>query len=79
MEPMLVPEEDSALDDLTFDLNRITSRLAGSMPLEIQQELARLVRSMNCYYSNFLERAYSGEDDRLFRRNVTGDSAKPAL
>jgi len=23
--------------------------------------------------------AYSGEDDRLFRRNVTGDSAESAL
>ena len=25
------------------------------------------------------EFAYSGEDDRLFRRNVTGDSAESAL
>ena len=28
---------------------------------------------------NSHERAYSGEVDRLFRRNVTGDSAESAL
>jgi Fic family protein len=81
MEPMLVPEGDSALDDLTFDLNRITSRLAGSMPLEIQQELARLVRSMNCYYSNFLEghQTTPREIERALRQDFSKDSKQRVL
>ena len=45
-------------------LERVLLLLAGGLPHGASQ-VARL--------------AYSGEDDRLFRRNVTGDSAKPAL
>jgi Fic family protein len=81
MEPMLVPEGDSALDDLTFDLNRMTASLAGSMPAEIQKELARLVRSMNCYYSNFLEghQTTPREIERAMRSDFSNDSKQRAL
>jgi Fic family protein len=81
MEPMLVPEGDSALDDLTFDLNRTTASLAGSMPAEIQKELARLVRSMNCYYSNFIEghQTTPREIERAMRSDFSNDSKQRAL
>lgn len=81
MEPMLVPDGDATLDDLTFDLNRTTARLAGSMPAEIQQELARLVRSMNCYYSNFLEghQTTPREIERALRQDFSGDTKQRVL
>ncbi len=81
MEPMLVPEGDWALDDLTFDLNRMTARLAGSMPSEIQKEMARLVRSMNCYYSNFLEghQTTPREIERALRKDFSNDSKQRIL
>ena len=81
MEPMLVPEGDPALDDLTFDLNRTTARLAGSMPSEIQKEMARLVRSMNCYYSNFLEghQTTPREIERALRKDFSNDSKQRIL
>ena len=81
MEPMLVPEGDPALDDLTFDLNRTTARLAGSMPPEIRKEMARLVRSMNCYYSNFLEghQTTPREIERALRKDFSNDSKQRIL
>lgn len=81
MEPMLVPEGDSTLDDLTFDLNRRTASLAGSMHPEIQKELGRLVRSMNCYYSNFIEGSQTTprEIERALRKEFATDHKQRAL
>jgi Fic family protein len=81
MEPMLMPEGDSALDDLTFDLNRRSATLAGSIPAEIQKELGRLVRSMNCYYSNFLEghQTTPREIERALRSDWSNDSKQRIL
>jgi len=43
---------------------------------EIQNELARLVRSMNCYYSNFLEghQTTPREIERALRSDFSNDS-----
>jgi Fic family protein len=81
MEPMLVPEGDPTLDDLTFDLNRRTASLAGSMPPEIQKELGRLVRSMNCYYSNFIEGSQTTprEIERALRSDFAKDGKQRSL
>lgn len=81
MEPMLVPEGDPALDDLTYDLNRRTATLAGAMPPEIQKELGRLVRSMNCYYSNFIEGSQTTprEIERALRSDFSKDQKQRSL
>ena len=81
MEPMLVPDGDSELDDLAFELNRRTASLAGSMSTEIQRELGRLVRSMNCYYSNFLEGHHTTprEIERALRSDFANDSKQRIL
>ena len=55
MEPMLPPEGEGALSDLAFDLIQRSSLLTAPLAPPVQQELGRLVRSMNCYYSNLIE------------------------
>jgi len=54
-EPFLVPESDGELSDLVFELLQKSSLLAGSVVPPVRNELGRLVRSMNCYYSNLIE------------------------
>jgi Fic family protein len=55
MEPLLISEGDAELDDLVFDLVQRSASLASHLPHPVKSELGRLVRSMNCYYSNFIE------------------------
>lgn len=55
MEPMTVPEGDADLTDLAFDLIQKSASLGSHLHPAIRRELGRLVRSMNCYYSNFIE------------------------
>jgi Fic family protein len=55
MEPILPPEGDGELSDLAFDLIQRSSLLSAPLSAPVQQELGRLVRSMNCYYSNLIE------------------------
>jgi|SRR5882672_5851133 len=55
MEPALPPEGDSQLSDLAIELIQQSSRLAAPLSAPVQAELGRLVRSMNCYYSNLIE------------------------
>ncbi len=75
MEPMLVPEGDAGLDDLTFDLNRRTAALAVSIHPAIQKEVGRLVRSVNCYYSNSISGspATPREIERALRKEFATD------
>jgi len=81
MEPMLVPEGDAALDDLSFDLNRRTAALAASMHPAIQKELSRLVRSVNCYYSNSISGSVTTprEIERALRKEFATDKDQRAL
>jgi len=55
MEPLLIPEADTELDNLVFDLVHLASNLFGQLREPVRVELGKLVRSMNCYYSNFIE------------------------
>lgn len=81
LEPLLIPEGDSTLDDLAFDLNRRTASLAGAMHPEIQKELGRLVRSINCYYSNFIEGSQTTprEIERALRQEFATNNKQRAL
>ena len=78
---MLVPEGDSALDDLTFDLVRKAAGLSSALPVEVKAELGRLVRSMNCYYSNFLEghQTHPREIERALRNEYAKDDKQRIL
>lgn len=55
MEPMLPPENERRLEDLSFDLATKASGLANQLPQQVRQGIGDLVRSMNCYYSNLIE------------------------
>jgi Fic family protein len=55
MEPMLPSETDGELADRVFDLIQQSSALAAPLTAPVHEELGRLVRSMNCYYSNLIE------------------------
>jgi Fic family protein len=58
MEPMLVSESSprrTQLADLTVDLAAKTAGFKHSLPNGVIASLAKLVRSMNCYYSNLIE------------------------
>ena len=58
MEPMLISESSrhrSQLMDLAIDLAAKSSGFRRSLPGGIYTALAKLVRTMNCYYSNLIE------------------------
>src|SRR5882757_1007421 len=54
MEPLL-PEENARLSDLATDLVARSNALSGRLNPVLQESIGHLVRSMNCYYSNFIE------------------------
>lgn len=58
MEPMLVSESSprrTQLADLTVELAAKSAAFKHSLPSGVIASLAKLVRSMNCYYSNLIE------------------------
>jgi len=58
MEPLLVGESSrwrATRHDKALELVAASARLDHSLPTGIAGGLARLVRSMNCYYSNLIE------------------------
>lgn len=54
MEPMM-PEVDIKLENLAFDLNEKSTTLKTKIPQHLISPVSNLIRSMNCYYSNFIE------------------------
>ena len=58
MESMLVPEGSkhrARLNELVFELVGAAASFKTSLPEGMVEALSDLVRSMNCYYSNFIE------------------------
>jgi Fic family protein len=55
MTPLLPPEGRAGLDEKAFDLIREAGAFAAQTHPETVREVAHLVRSMNCYYSNLIE------------------------
>ena len=53
--PALPPLSDQDLQDQILELVKRSSRLVGQLNSQVQRAIGDLVRSMNCYYSNFLE------------------------
>lgn len=58
MEPLLIEggsRHRGALNELVFELTRMSAGFRRSVPRAMQPGLASLVRAMNCYYSNLIE------------------------
>ena len=55
MEPMLPEDRKHRLADLATELVRRSSGFGGRLHPELRAGLGDLVRTMNCYYSNFIE------------------------
>jgi len=58
MEPLLIEDASrhrGKLNDLAFELIRLSAGFRRSLPPAMQPPLANLVRAMNCYYSNLIE------------------------
>ena len=52
----MLPEESSReLDDIVFELIAKANSLAGQVNPVVASTIGNVVRSMNCYYSNFIE------------------------
>ena len=58
MEPTLIRVDSphlNELEDLVWTLGQESPALAASLPQAVRVAMARLVRAMNCYYSNLIE------------------------
>ncbi len=84
MEPLLITEGSrhrAGLNDLALDL---ASRAAGfrrSLPEGVGTALARLVRAMNCYYSNLIEGhdTHPVDIERALKNDYSADQTKRNL
>ncbi|MBY0282929.1 MAG: Fic family protein [Sphingomonas sp.] len=81
MEPMLPAEAERSLDDVTFELVREASMLAGRVHPIVQEAIGALVRSMNCYYSNLIEGhdTHPRDIDRALVQDFSVEPRKRAL
>ena len=81
MEPMLPEEAERGLDDVTFELIREASMLAGRVHPLVQDNIGALVRSMNCYYSNLIEGhdTHPRDIDRALVQDFSAEPRKRAL
>ena len=55
IEPLTPPVGNRKLEDLASELIAAAAALNQTVPPIVRQELGKLVRSMNCYYSNLIE------------------------
>ena len=55
IEPSLPSGQHPELEELALSLTSVANRLTASLPPSVQIGVGGLVRSMNCYYSNFIE------------------------
>ncbi|MGY3131240.1 Fic family protein [Bradyrhizobium sp. USDA 4501] len=84
MEPMLVSESSgrrTQLADLTVELAAKSAAFRHSLPEGVLISLARLVRSMNCYYSNLIEGhdTHPVDIERALKHDYSADPEKRDL
>lgn len=84
MEPMLVAEGSphrGELTDLAIDLAARSAGFRRSLPEGVLTPLARLVRAMNCYYSNLIEGhdTHPVDIERALRNDYSADPEKRNL
>jgi hypothetical protein len=84
MEPLLIGENSRhriALTDLAIDLAARSAGFRRSLPDGVLRALARLVRAMNCYYSNLTEGhdTHPVDIERALKNDYSDDRAKRDL
>lgn len=84
MEPLVIGQAAAGragLVDLALELARKSAGFERSVPREMLAPLARLVRSMNCYYSNLIEghNTHPIEIERALRSDYSQDAHKRDL
>jgi len=81
MEPLMPVAERMRLAELSFEILQESGRLAGMVRSPwVFQEVASVVRGMNCYYSNLIEghRTSPRDIERAMARNFSGDALESA-
>ena len=84
MEPLLIAEGSryrTVLTDLALDLAVRSAGLRRSLPEGLLVALSKLVRAMNCYYSNLIEGhdTHPVDIERALKNDYSADSAKRNL
>ena len=84
MEPLLIAEGSRyrmVLTDLALDLAARTAGLGRSLPEGLLAALSKLVRVMNCYYSNLIEGhdTHPVDIERALKNDYSADTAKRNL
>jgi len=81
MEPLMPLAERGRLAELSFEILQESGRLSGMVRSpRVFQEVASVVRGMNCYYSNLIEghRTSPRDIERAMARDFAGDSTERA-
>jgi Fic family protein len=81
MEPLMPIAERGRLAELSFEILQESGRLSGMVRSPwVFQEVASVVRGMNCYYSNLIEghRTSPRDIERAMARDFAGDSTERA-
>ena len=84
MEPLLITESSkyrTVLTDLAIDLAARSAGLCRSLPEGLLASLSKLVRAMNCYYSNLIEGhdTHPVDIERALKNDYSADSTKRNL
>lgn len=84
MEPMLIGESSArrtALTDLAVELASRSAGFRRSLPEGVTSALAKLVRAMNCYYSNLIEGhdTHPVDIERALKNDYSADAKKRDL
>ena len=75
IEPLMPPVGNRKLEDLASELIAAAAALNQTVPPIVRQELGKLVRSMNCYYSNLIEghRTLPTDIEKALNNNFVDD------
>jgi len=84
LQPLIIPQshpERSKLLDLVLTLQKESERLKSRLPTSLADALPRLIRSMNCYYSNLMEghNTHPVDIERALQQDYSQDQEKRAL
>lgn len=81
MEPMLPSAQNNAIEDAAFDLIARANALAGQIHPIVTASVGKLVRSMNCYYSNLIEGhdTHPRDIDRALRKDYATEPKRRSL
>ncbi len=81
MEPMMPSPSERELEDLAVDLISKANALSSKLHPILNQSLAKLVRSMNCYYSNLIEghNTHPRDIEKALAKDLSKDPEKRNL